>query len=108
MPLHLQQFLRALTHYNPPPAQPASTFRSAIFQIDLFPDSRGYVLFNLSCYDKESGRFHKGIELRERFTCEYLADLITVCVEAIKWIEEHCEHVSHEGQHLYFKFKEAL
>lgn len=79
-------------------------FSSGIFSIELVPDSRGYVLFKLF---KRGERDPEVLEhLSVPLTCEYLADMIEVCVLAIKWIDANCEQIVVDGRHLYYKFKE--
>ena len=80
-------------------------FQSSTVQIDLIPDSRGYVLFSMS----KSGRENTSLpppSLNE-LTCEYLVDVLDVTVRAMQWIIANCEDVTFEGRHLYYQFKEV-
>ena len=75
---------------------PIASFISSIVQLDLVPDSRGYVLFSLSNHDNA-----------ENLTCEYLVDLIEVTAAAMRWIVENCDEHKDGDRHLYYQFREA-
>lgn len=89
-------------------AMVASTksFRSGSLCLDLYPDSRGYVLFSLWKQDDQNPTVPR-LSIT-RMTSEYLVDVLQVTIEACKWIEANCENVTHEGRHLYFAFKEQV
>lgn len=80
------------------------SFQSSTLQLDLFPDSRGYVLFNLHNIDEQN----KSKPLMKNLTSEYLVDLVQVTDAAMRWITENCENITTEDRrHLYFKFRNA-
>lgn len=82
------------------------SFESGCLRLDLYPDSRGYVLFSMS---KKPGIGEHTASLPTsivRLTCEYLTDVIQVTVDAVRWIEKNCDQITCEGRHLYYKFRE--
>ena len=81
-------------------------FQSSIVRIDLTPDSRGYVLFNVSRQDRDDTNLFHPLTSLDVLTCEYIADLAIVSMHAMDWIDRNCEEITHEKRHLYYKFKE--
>jgi hypothetical protein len=88
-------------------SQSIVAFQSSILRLALSPDSRGYVLFSLWILHPESADLWTPLTSQDVLTCEYLTDLITVAVEAAKWITVNCIDIkSDEGRHIYYQFKE--
>ncbi len=80
---------------------PKVCFESSLIRAELFPDSRGNVLFSLTRLDRDDGKL-------DILTCEYLSDLAVVSLKAMQWIDLHCEEIKYGDRHLYYKFKEPF
>ena len=86
-----------------PPATPSITFESSIIRLNLTADLRGYVLFDLQVAD-DSGKW-TGANTPDNLACEYLVDLLNLTIAAMRWIDANCEDITHEGTHLYYRFR---
>ena len=83
-------------------------FQSSIVRIDLTPDSRGYVLFNVSRQGRDDTNLFHPLTSLDVLTCEYIADLAIVSMHAMDWIEKNCEEIrASDGRHLYYRFRKT-